>query len=130
MCTSESGPSIGRLQQGIDVVGVGVVVLLGGMCLLLSWLLADVVVVITHPFLAAAALGPDQPGPRAALSGQGHLVRTERRAAHHAVHAGALVLADGLEFLTVLEDTPVESAGQTVGLSCQHDRDKQETQLW
>lgn len=100
------------LQEGVDVVGKG----LGGARRLVR-LLADAVVVVAHPFLAAAALEPRQPGPRAAPVGQGHLVRTEGHAAYHPVHAGALVLAAGLEVLAVLVHPPAELAGQTLGLS-------------
>ena len=126
MFTSECVPSGGSwvprlqlgLQQGTDVVGKGLAVWRGGVCQLV-WLLTDVVVVVTHPFLAAAALGPGQPGPRAAPVGQGQAVRTEGHAAHHSVHAGALVLAAGLEVLAVLVNPPAELTGQTLVLSCQ-----------
>lgn len=104
------------LHQGIDVVGKGLAVWQGGVCQLV-WLLTDVVVIVTHPFLAAATLGPGQPGPLAAPVGQGHLVRTEGHAAHHPIHAGALVLAVGLEVLAVLVHPPAELARQTLGLS-------------
>lgn len=113
--TSESGPSGGSwgpglqlgLQQGTDVVGKGPAVLLGGTCRFV-WLLADTVVVATHPFLAAAALRPGQQGPRATPVGQGHLLRTKGHAANHSIHAGALVLAAGLEVLAVLVDLPTK----------------------
>ncbi len=70
MFTSERGPSSDTwvpglqlsLQQGTDVVGKGLSVWQGGVCQLV-WLLTDVVVVLTHPFLTAAALWPGQPGP-------------------------------------------------------------------
>lgn len=104
------------LQQGVDVVGMRLAVWQGGERRLLG-LLTDAVVIVTHPHLAAGALRQGQPGPRAAPVGQGHLVRTEGHAAHHAVHAGALVLADWLEVLAVLVHPSVEGAGQTVGLS-------------
>ncbi len=107
------------LQQGTDVVGKGLAVWRGDVCQLV-WLLTDVVVIVTHPFLAAATVRPGQPGPRAAPVGQGHLVRTEGHAAHHPVHTGALVLAVGLEVFTVLVHLPAELTGQTLGLSCQH----------
>lgn len=127
MFTSERGPSGGSwvprlrlgLQQGTDVVGKGLAVWQGGACQL-ARLLTDVVVVVTHPFLAAAALRPGQPGPRAAPVGQGHLVRTEGHAAHHPVHTGALVLAVGPEVLAVLVHLPAELTGQTLGLGYQH----------
>lgn len=98
------------------MVGMRSAVRRGGARRLLG-LLADVVVVVTHPHLAAGALGQGQPGPGAAPVGQGHLVRTEGHAAHHAVHARALVLADWLEVLAVLVHPSVEGAGHTVGLS-------------
>lgn len=80
--------------------------------------LADVVVVIAHPLLAAAALGPGQPGPGAAAGEQGHVLRAEGHAAHHPVHAGALVPAVGPKVLAVLVHPPAELAGQTLGVSC------------
>lgn len=104
------------LQHWTDVVGEGPAVWMGGVRLLV-WLLTDVVVVVADPLLAAAAVGPDQLGPRAAPVGQGHLVGAEGHAAHHPVHAGALVLAAGLEVLAVLIHASVELAGQTLGLS-------------
>lgn len=133
MFTSERGPSGGSwvrlgLQQGTDVVGKGLAVWQGGVRQLV-WLLTDVVVVVTHPFLAAAALGPGQPGSRASPARQGHLVRTEGHAAHHPIHTSAQVLAVGLEVLAVLVHPPVELARQTLGLSCQQAHTKQETEL-
>lgn len=98
------------------MVGKGQSVWQGGVCQLV-WLLTDVVVIVTHPFLAAAALRPGQPGPRAAPVGQGHLVRTDGHAAHYSVHTGALVMAVGPEVLAVLIHPAVELAGQTLGLS-------------
>lgn len=134
--TSEVGPYVGRwvprlrldLQHCTDVVGMGPAVWQGGFCQLV-WLLTDVVVVIAHPLLAAATLRPGQPGPGAAPVGQGDLVRTERHAAHHSIDTGALVLAVGPEVLAVLVHLAVELTGQTVSLSCQHARGKQETEL-
>lgn len=98
------------------MVGKELAVWQGGVCQIV-WLLTDVVVVLTHPFLAAPALRPRQPGPRAAPVGQRHLVRTEGHAAHHPVHAGALVLAGRLEVLTMLVHFPIELARQTLCLS-------------
>lgn len=100
------------------MVGKGLAAWRGG-ARQLVWLLTDVVVVITHPFLAAAVRGPGQTGPRAAPVGQRHLVRTEGHAAHHSVHACALVLAVGLKVLAVLVHPATELARQTLCLSCQ-----------
>lgn len=65
MFTSECDPSGGSwvprlrldLQQGTDVVGKVLAVWQGGVCQLV-WLFTNVVVIVTHPFLAAAALRP------------------------------------------------------------------------
>lgn len=124
--TSECVPSGGwlpglqlGLQQGIDVVGQGLALCWWAVCVCqLVRLLSDVVVVITQPFLAAAAPGPGQPGPPAAPVRQGHLVRAEGHAAHHPIHAGALVLAVGLEVFAVLVYLPAELTGETLGLGC------------
>lgn len=104
------------LQQDTDVVGMGLAVWQGGVCQLV-WLLTDVVVVVTHPFLAAATLGAGQAGSQTAPVRQGHLLRTEGHAADHPVHTSALVLTAGLEVFTVLVHPPAELTGQTMGLS-------------
>lgn len=86
-------------------------------CLLgLPRLLADVVAVVAHPLLAAAARQRGQPGAGTAPVGQRHLVRAQGHAAHHAVHAAALVLTAGLEVLAVLVDAPAELTWSTLGL--------------
>ena len=79
-------------------------------------LLADVVAVVTHPLLAAAPGQGGQHGAGAAPVGQWHLVRAQGHAAHHAVHAAALVLAAGLEVLPVLVNVTIELARPTLGL--------------
>lgn len=103
-------------MQGTDVVGQGESVWERGVCLLV-WFLTDVVVVFTNPLLAAAALGSDQLWPGAAPVGQQQLEWAQGHASHHAVHTGALVLAAGLEVLSVLVHAPIELAGQTLSLS-------------
>lgn len=132
VCGSFGGSWVPRLQmglqQGTDVVGKGIAVWQGGVCQLV-WLLSDVVVIVTHPFLAATTLRSGQPGPRAAPVGQGHLVRTEGHTAHHAVHAGALVLAVGLEVLAMLVHPPAELTRQTLGLGCQEKNRKQRCEV-
>lgn len=103
------------LELVVDVVWEGLWV--GQSCLWrFLWVLTDVVVVVTDPLCTAAAQGPCQPGPGAAPVGQGHLVGAEWHAAHHPVHAAALVLAAGLEVLSMLVDTPAELAGPALGL--------------
>lgn len=79
-------------------------------------LLTDVVAVVAHPLLAAAARQRSQTGVGAAPVGQRHLVRAQGHAAHHALHTAALVLTAGLEVLAVLVDAPTELARSTLGL--------------
>lgn len=63
--------------------------------------------VVADPLLAALAWHFDQPGVGAAQRGQGELLRAQRNAAHRPVDASALVLAVGLETLSVLVDPAV-----------------------
>lgn len=99
------------LQLGPDVVGMGLGVGHG----LLLRILTNVVVVIAQPLLTAASRRAGQSGPGAAPVRQGHLMWAEGHAAHHPVHAAALVLTAGLEVLTVLVNTATELAGATLG---------------
>ena len=103
------------LELGADVVREGPRVRQGG-ARGLPRLLADVVVVVAHPLFAAAARRPGQPRPGAAPVREGHLMWAERHAAHHPVHAAALVLAAGLEVLAVLEHSPAELTGPALGI--------------
>lgn len=63
--------------------------------------------IIADPFFAALAWHFDQPGVGAAQRGQGELLRAKRDAAHCPIDASALVLAVGLEALSVLVDPAV-----------------------
>lgn len=103
------------LELGADVVWEGLWMRQGGVWKSL-WLLTDVVVVIAHPLFTAAPRRPGQPGLGAAPVWEGHLMWAEWHAAHHPIHAATLVLAAGLEVLSVLVHTPTELTGPTLGL--------------
>lgn len=122
ICSAGSWEGILSLdwQQRTDVVWVQL-----ALCWL-TQLLADAVVIITHPFFTTATLGLRQPGLWASPPRQGHLVGTEGHAAHHTIHAGALVLANGLEVLTMLVHSPIECTGYAMSFSWHR---KQETEL-
>lgn len=122
ICSAGSWEGILSLdwQQRTDVVWVEL-----ALCWL-TQLLADAVVIITHPFFTTATLGLRQPGLWASPPRQGHLVGTEGHAAHHTIHAGALVLANGLEVLTMLVHSPIECTGYAMSFSWHR---KQETEL-
>lgn len=62
---------------------------------------------ITSPLLTAVAWYFDQPGVGAAQVGQRELLGAEGQAAHCPIHTRALVLAIGLEDLSVLVNTAV-----------------------
>lgn len=85
----------------------------------LVWVLTDVVVIVTHPFLTAIVPRFDQPRLQALPARQGYLLRTEGHTAHHSVYTRALVLAAEIEVLTVLVQVSVELTGQTMSFSCQ-----------
>lgn len=77
----------------------------------------DVIVVVTHPLLAAAARWDLQTGVSAVPGGQGYAVRAERHTAHYTVHAAALVLTAGLEILTVLVHVTAKLTRPTLNFS-------------
>lgn len=75
--------------------------------------------VVADPLLAALARHFDQPGVGAAQRGQGELLRAQRNAAHRPVDASALVLAVGLEALSVLVDPAVVLTRSALRFSCE-----------
>lgn len=76
------------------------------------------VAVITEPLFTAVTRHLDQPRVGAVPDRQRHLLGAQGHAAHHPVHAAALVLAVGLEVLPVLVDPAVKLAGAAVCLRC------------
>ncbi len=74
--------------------------------------------IVADPFLAALAWHFDQPGVGAAQRGQGELLRAKRNAAYCPVDASALVLAVGLEALSILVDPAVVLAWSALGFGC------------
>lgn len=71
--------------------------------------------IIADPFLTALAWHFNQPGVGAAQRGQGELLRAKRNAAYCPVDASALVLAVGLEALSILVDPAVVLAWSALG---------------
>lgn len=106
-----SGHVAESVQQFVDVVGVR------SHRKHVTWLFLDAIVIITHPFLTAAARWRLQTGVRAAPGRQGYVVGAERHAANHAIHAAALVLTAGLEILAVLVHTTPELTRPTLSVS-------------
>lgn len=95
---------------------VNVVVVWSSRCRV-TRLFVDVIVVVTHPLLAAAPWRRFQAGAGAMPCRQGYEVGAERHAAHHAVHAAALVLTAGLEILAMLIHASGELARPTLSIS-------------
>ncbi len=74
--------------------------------------------IIADPFLTALAWHFNQPGVGAAQRGQGELLRAKGNAAYCPVDASALVLAVGLEALSILVDPAVVLAWSALGFGC------------
>lgn len=106
-----SGHVAERVQQVVDEVRMR----LGGWRV--TGLFVDAIVVATHPLLAASARRRLQAGIGAVPGGQGYAVGAERHAAHHAVHAAALVFTAGLEILAVLVHASAELTRPTLSIS-------------
>lgn len=66
-------------------------------------------IVVTHPLLAAVAGQAHLPGV-AAPEPWGARTEAQRRAAHRAIHAGAVVFAVGLEGLAIGVVHPIQDA--------------------
>lgn len=79
---------------------------------------SNVVVIITHPLLAATSRQCGKARLGAAPVRKGHMMRAERHAAHHSIHAGAAVLATRLKVFTMLVHSAIQLTWPTLSLSC------------